>query len=78
MKDKVIISATIMVNGQQSARGTLMKTFYEIANQNNDDRFPQIDPESMTTLSDAFNQSLTIVECIKLIQCTVKAWVQHL
>jgi octanoyl-[GcvH]:protein N-octanoyltransferase len=78
MKDKVIISATIMVNGHQNARGNLMKTFYEIANQNNDTRFPNIDPESMTTLSDALEQSLTISESIKLIQSTVKAWVQHL
>lgn len=78
MKDKVIISATIMVHGHQWCRGSLMKTFYEIANQSQDPRFPNINPESMWTLSDALNRGITNDECMKMIQSTVKTWVQGL
>lgn len=78
MKDKVIISATIMVNGHQYLRGALMKAFYEIANQNQDSKFPNIDPESMSTLSELMNTSMSTEQCMKLIQSTVKTWVQDL
>jgi octanoyl-[GcvH]:protein N-octanoyltransferase len=78
MKDKVIISATIMVNGDQDLRGSLMKTFYEIANQTQDSRFPNINPDSMWTLSDAMNSEMTNEACMKMIQSTVKTWVQGL
>lgn len=78
MKDKVIVSATLMISGNQMRRGELMKTFYDIANTTQDDRFPTIDPSCMMTLSQALSKELSNEEVISILFNTIKTWVQEL
>ncbi|MGX7109130.1 lipoate--protein ligase family protein [Facklamia miroungae] len=59
-KDSVTTAAYIGVNGNQFARGQLMKNFYSIAQA--DHRFPLVDPSSMSTLSEMLDQDLTLAD----------------
>jgi octanoyl-[GcvH]:protein N-octanoyltransferase len=78
MKEKVIVSATLMISGDQMRRGELMKTFYDIANTTQDPRFPTIDPSCMMTLSQALSKELSNEEVISTLFNTIKTWVQEL
>ncbi|MGF3066544.1 lipoate--protein ligase family protein [Facklamia sp. P12945] len=57
-KDAVTTAAYIGVNGNQFARGQLMKQFYSLSQS--DQRFPTIEPRSMSTLSEILGQDLSL------------------
>lgn len=78
MKDKVIVSATLMIDGDQNQRGELMKQFYDIANTNHDERFPDIIPSCMTTLNTHLEEPVTLDEVTRLIYIATQAWAQRL
>jgi octanoyl-[GcvH]:protein N-octanoyltransferase len=78
IKDKVIVSATILVNQNQQHRGTLMKQFYEIANPNNDRKYPSINPQSMATLSDVVGRFISTQDIHKALFESTKRWVESL
>ena len=59
-KDGVTTAAYIGVQGDQIQRGELMRDFYKISHA--DDRFPQVNPQSMTTLSDLIGQKMTVAD----------------
>lgn len=78
MKDRVIISATILVNQDQTHRGSIMKQFYDIANPNNDAKYPVINPHSMATLSDVLGHEISTQDVHKALFKSTKEWVESL
>lgn len=57
-KEAVTTAAYIGLNGDQLQRGQMIKQFYQIGEF--DDRYPRINPHSMTTLSDLTGQDITV------------------
>lgn len=78
LKDRVIISATILVNQDQHHRGLIMKQFYEIANPNNDAKYPTINPNSMATLSDLLGRFISTQDVHRALFNSAKEWVESL
>ena len=66
----VAIMIYISIDGDQAVRSRLMKTFYEVGQQGEKTRwdFPEVDPEQMTTVSDANAHNITVEETIALIK----------
>lgn len=64
IKNGIAIMIYLSVSGNQSQRGELVRQFYQ---ESLDDAFgippfPPVNPDSMTTLSDCLNRSLTVKE----------------
>lgn len=60
----------LSVNGDQQARGALIRDFYQQGLQNikNKWRFPDVWPTSMTTITDLVHQNISINNAIERIQ----------
>lgn len=63
-KDTVMLMVTLCVRGDQEKRCRLIKQFYDAANPSKDPKYPQIDPQSMETLSALTHKALN-VEALK-------------
>lgn len=59
-RDAVTTAAYIGISGDQIKRGQIMQGFYQIAQA--DDRFPQVNPHSMATLSDILGQPISLAD----------------
>ncbi|NTW96503.1 MAG: hypothetical protein HGB31_07800 [Erysipelotrichaceae bacterium] len=59
-KDAVMVMITICVNGNQANRCELIRDFYKLANPLSDPKYPEIDLNSMITLSDITNKPITV------------------
>jgi octanoyl-[GcvH]:protein N-octanoyltransferase len=59
-KDAVMVMITICVNGNQSNRCELIRDFYTLANPLLDPKYPQINLDSMVTISDLINKPITV------------------
>ncbi|AVK61818.1 lipoate--protein ligase family protein [Lactobacillus sp. CBA3605] len=62
----LVIMLYLSVNGNQAQRGQLVQQFYQtsLAGQL-DDRFPQVDPQVMTTMADQLHRPLTVQTVIQ-------------
>jgi len=59
-KNAVMLMVTLCVNGNQQKRCQLIKDFYDVANPNNDPKYPQIILSSMNTLSVLSSSQITV------------------
>jgi lipoate-protein ligase A len=59
-KDAVMVMITLCVSGNQSNRCELIRDFYQLANPLMDPKYPEIDLNSMVTLSELTNKPLTV------------------
>ncbi len=59
-KDTIMLMVTVCVSGQQKGRCELIKHFYDAANPLKDPKYPEVDPLSMTTLSELKNRLVTV------------------
>ena len=75
-KNNVSVMLYLSLTGDQLARGQLMHDFYQIANQpvHPKLKFPDVDPQSMTTISKLLEHDFTLTEFIKLIKTQLTAW----
>lgn len=66
IKEGVAVMMYLSVNGNQQARGQLMRRFYQTGLKSafGTNGYPAVNPESMTTLSDVFNRDFTIQEVV--------------
>ncbi|MEY8292324.1 lipoate--protein ligase family protein [Carnobacteriaceae bacterium 52-44] len=64
IKDGVAIMLYISVNGDQEQRAEMLKKFYDIGLDGSEPagRYPDIHPEVMTTLEDAYETTLSVEE----------------
>jgi Lipoate-protein ligase A len=64
IKDGVAIMLYISVNGDQEQRAEMLKKFYDIGLDGSEPagRYPDIHPEVMTTLEDAYETTLSVDE----------------
>ena len=64
IKDGVAIMLYISVNGDQEQRAKMLKKFYDIGLDGSEPagRYPDIHPEVMTTLEDAYETTLSVEE----------------
>lgn len=59
-KEAVTTAAYIGLKGNQDLRGQMIKNFYQIGEF--DDRYPSVNPDSMTTLSNLIGQEVTVAQ----------------
>jgi len=59
-KDAVMVMITLCVNGNQANRCELIRDFYTLANPNQDPKYPQINLNSMATISELTNKPLSV------------------
>ncbi len=59
-KETVMLMVTVCVSGQQKDRCELIQHFYAAANPLKDPKYPEVDPLSMTTLSELKNRIITV------------------
>lgn len=69
-KHAVMLMVTLCINGDQQKRCELIKDFYDIANPDNDPKYPQIVLESMETLS-VLSAKMITVESLKENMITI-------
>ena len=64
----IVITAHLMVAGNQEHRGNLIKEFYDIANTASNPLFPTVDPSTMATLSQLSGKNVQVNELISIIK----------
>ena len=57
-KSGVAIAAYLSINGNQAERGNLIQIFYRIGEA--DSSYPDVNPDSMTTVSDLMNRDVQV------------------
>jgi len=64
IKEGVAVMMYLSVNGDQHARGELVRRFYQagLGSAFGTNGYPAVDPETMTTLSEVFSRDFTIEE----------------
>ncbi|MGT2925636.1 lipoate--protein ligase family protein [Streptococcus cuniculipharyngis] len=67
VKNGLVCSVYLSVSGNQGLRGEMIREFYHLGQADKQDRhfFPQIDPDSMATLSDLLGFDLTVDDVVK-------------
>lgn len=71
IKNGVLVSIYLSVNGNQEKRGRLIHDFYDEAKKGEETKsfYPEVWPESMTTLSEVYGREWTVAEvCERLLE----------
>lgn len=74
IKGGVAIMIYLSVNGDQTKRGELIRSFYQtgLAGKETKWSFPDVRPDSMTTLEEAFNTSFSVTQVKHSIALTLQ------
>lgn len=71
VKNGVAIMLYLSVNGNQTERGVLVRSFYEQSQADTKQLYPAVDPASMTTLSQLLAQPISITEAKQQLLATI-------
>ncbi|NVY96339.1 lipoate--protein ligase family protein [Lactobacillus sp. DCY120] len=61
-QDAVSVMLYIALSGPQTTRGQLIKQFYQLANSDHRTVYPEVNPQSMTTVSQLFQTEFSVTQ----------------